>query len=817
MGRHLTTHPAVMPPPGSSPQKARQLCDTQLCARRISAAALGYQQQVIPHLCIGNGQGRGGAVISEYLILLRALGAQFQLRQLLTQLPRGFIITPLPAQLPQWLHYLLSPLGNTPLQACQVFRIKALAHGGQPGAVQQQVHIQIAVILQRQAGLGHALPGVMGQGVIPQWIVHSYSIWLPVPAAGRIRSLMIILRDISLRRGSKQLLHDANVTIQPGQRLALIGANGSGKSSLLSLLLGELGADHGTIEGMGKLRLSHMAQEVKATTLAAAEYVWRGDSELAGKRDRLQQLEEQGEFERAAAIHSQLEEIDGYSAERKAERLLQGLGFAEDAAARPVSDFSGGWRIRLNLARALMTPSDILLLDEPTNHLDLDATLWLQQWLQQYPGTLLMISHDRDFIDATCERILHIEQQQLFTYKGNYSDFERQRAERLANQQASYEKQQRRISEIDDFVRRFRYKATKAKQAQSRLKELERMQTLAPAHLDSPFDFSFPPPQRSSDPLLRLDDAVLGYPGREILRGVNLQLRPGSRYGLLGKNGAGKSTLLKSLVGELPLLGGKRSPGEHCSIGYFDQQQLEVLDLDASAALHLQRLSPQAREQDILNFLGGFNFRGDAATTAVAPFSGGEKARLALAMVVWQKPNLLVLDEPTNHLDLEMRHAMEVALQAYEGALILVSHDRHMLRNSAEDLLLVHDGRVEEYREDLGGYERWILSSYRQGDTPAQSGGDNSRREKRQQAAAQREKLRPLTKELNRTESDMSRVERELSLLQETLADAALYSEARKAELAQLLQAEGGLKAQAEQLEERWLELQQSVEDLESP
>ncbi|NCF16896.1 MAG: ATP-binding cassette domain-containing protein [Haliea sp.] len=627
---------------------------------------------------------------------------------------------------------------------------------------------------------------------------------------------MIILRDISLRRGSKRLLRDASVTIQPGQRLALIGANGSGKSSLFSLLLGELEADGGDIEGVGGMRLAHMAQEVQATAMPAGEYVWRGDGELAQLRDELRLLEDAGDFEKAAPVHNALEAIDGYGAERRAERLLQGLGFAADAPGRPVNDFSGGWRIRLNLARALMTPSDLMLLDEPTNHLDLDATLWLQQWLQQYPGTLLMISHDRDFIDATCERILHIEQGQLFSYKGNYSDFERQRAERLANQQASYDKQQRRIARIDDFVRRFRYKATKARQAQSRLKELERMQTLAPAHLDSPFDFSFPPPERSSDPLLRLDQASLGYGARTVLSGVDIQLRPGSRYGLLGRNGAGKSTLLKSLVGELPLLSGERRPGEHCRIGYFDQQQLEALDLEASPALHLQRLSPTAREQDILNFLGGFNFRGDAATSQVAPFSGGEKARLALAMVVWQKPNLLVLDEPTNHLDLEMRHAMEVALQAYEGALILVSHDRHMLRNSVEELLLVHDGDVKEYRDDLAGYERWILSSYQQVDKDPTRDSEGSRREKRKQAAAQRERLRPLKNAVASTEKDIATVEQALARLQEQLGDSELYSDGRREELADLLKREGELKTRAGELEERWLELQQSLEDLES-
>ncbi len=629
-----------------------------------------------------------------------------------------------------------------------------------------------------------------------------------------MRPLMIILRDIGLRRGSKLLLRDASVTIQPGQRLALIGSNGSGKSSLFSLLRGELTADSGEIEGFSGLRLAHMAQEVHATSMPAGEYVWRGDGTLAGLRDELARRESAGEFDAVARLHSRLEEIDGYSAERRAERLLQGLGFADGAAARPVQDFSGGWRIRLNLARALMTPSDLLLLDEPTNHLDLDATLWLQQWLQQYPGTLLMISHDRDFIDATCERILQIEHQQLHAYKGNYSDFERQRAERLANQQASYEKQQRRMAEIDDFVRRFRYKATKARQAQSRLKELERMQQLAPAHCDSPFDFSFRPPLKSSDPLLRLDGASLGYGGRAVLSQVELHLRPGSRLGLLGKNGAGKSTLLKSLVGELPLLAGDRTTGEHCCIGYFDQQQLESLDLEASAALHLQRLSPESREQEILNFLGGFNFRGDAATSAVAPFSGGEKARLALAMVVWQRPNLLVLDEPTNHLDLDMRHALEVALQAYEGALILVSHDRHLLRNSVDELLLVHDGRVESYPEDLEGYERWILSSYRAA-APADSGTpDNSRKEKRQQAAAQREKLRPLKKSIEQTEAAMASVEAEQAELQTRLGDTDLYTESRKQDLAQLLQREGELKVAATELEETWLEQQQALEEL---
>ncbi|MCL4104436.1 UNVERIFIED_CONTAM: hypothetical protein GTU68_047398 [Idotea baltica] len=627
---------------------------------------------------------------------------------------------------------------------------------------------------------------------------------------------MIILKDISLRRGTKILLQGANVTIRPGQRLALIGANGCGKSSLFSFLMGQLGADNGEIVGMNNLRISHMAQEVMATDIAAGEYVLRGDKQLADLRQQLRELESKGDFSAAANVHTALEDIDGYSAERRVERLLQGLGFAANAASRPVSDFSGGWRIRLSLARALMTPSDLLLLDEPTNHLDLDATLWLQQWLQQYSGTLVMVSHDRDFIDATCQRILHFEQQQLNAYTGNYSGFELLRAERLANQQATYEKQQRRVNEINDFVRRFRYKATKAKQAQSRLKELERMESVAPAHIDSPFDFSFPPPDKSSDPLLRLDRASLGYGDSAVLTKVDIQLRPGSRCGLLGKNGAGKSTLLKTLIGELPLLAGDRTAGEHCHIGYFDQQQLETLDLAASPALHLQRLNPRATDQQILNFLGGFNFRGDAAKDAIAPFSGGEKARLALAMVVWQRPNLLVLDEPTNHLDLEMRHAMEMALQSYEGAVILVSHDRHMLRNTVDDLLLVHDGRVEQYSDDLEAYESWVIKSYSAPSQDSAAKGDDSRKEKRQNTAAHRQKLRPLQRSIEKTEKQMEKTENELSKIQAQLADTDIYAGDRKLDLAELLKQEGEVKARAEQLEESWFSQQQELESLQS-
>jgi ATP-binding cassette subfamily F protein 3 len=626
---------------------------------------------------------------------------------------------------------------------------------------------------------------------------------------------MIILRNIGLRRGAKVLLADANLTIQPGQRLALIGANGCGKSTLFAFLLGELGADTGHVEGLDTLRIAAMAQEVAASDQQALEYLISGNQQVYALRQELHSAEQAGDFERVGQLHNALDALDGYAVERHAQLMLLGLGFSPEDSQRTLREFSGGWRIRLNLGRALMSPSDVLLLDEPTNHLDLDATLWLQQWLQAYPGTLILVSHDREFIDATCQQIIHMEHQGITTYKGNYSAFESQRAERLANQQASYAKQQRRISEIDDFVRRFRYKATKAKQAQSRLKELERMQKIAPAHVDSPFNFSFPEPERASDPLLRLDEAELGYDTEPVLRGVDLQLRPGSRLGLLGRNGAGKSTLLKSLTGELPLLAGDRTLGAHGRIGYFDQHQLEALDLDASAALHLQRVRPTAREQEILNFIGGFNFSGDTATKPIRPFSGGEKARLALALTVWQRPNLLILDEPTNHLDMEMRLALTMALQTYSGAMVLVTHDRHLLRNTVDELLLVHDGRVDIYEQDVSSYENWILKQNPQADPAPRAEPAGNRKQQRREAALQREQLKPVRQALALAEKGMARAETKLDAIEEQLTEADLYSEARKEELADLVWRQGRLRAEADQLEEHWLELQEELENLE--
>ncbi|HET8709768.1 MAG TPA: ATP-binding cassette domain-containing protein, partial [Spongiibacteraceae bacterium] len=468
---------------------------------------------------------------------------------------------------------------------------------------------------------------------------------------------MIELQSIALQRGNKILLQDASLRIHPGEKTALVGANGAGKTSLFLLLMGRLQVDRGQLSIPTAWRIAHMAQEVAAGDRSALDYVIDGDTEL---RRIEQALATETDDNKLAHLYADMDTIDGYTAGRRAEQLLLGLGFPQEKWQAPVSSFSGGWRIRLNLAQALMCPSDLLLLDEPTNHLDLDASLWLEQWLARYRGTLVLISHDRDFIDNTCEQIVHIENAQLTRYRGNYSSFERQRAERLAQQQIAYEKQQERIAHVQSFIDRFRAKATKAKQAQSRIKELERMEMLVPAHVDSPFDFAFPKPDRFSDPLLNLSQATLGYTGKPLLHSVNLSIHPGSRIGLLGANGAGKSTLLKSLAGALPLLDGERIEGEHLKLGYFTQHQLEALDLNASPALHVQRMSPQAREQDIRDFLGGFDFRGDMALSPIRNFSGGEKARLALALIVWQKPNLLLLDEPTNHLDLEMCHALTV-------------------------------------------------------------------------------------------------------------------------------------------------------------
>ena len=629
---------------------------------------------------------------------------------------------------------------------------------------------------------------------------------------------MIKLDQISLQRGSKFLLEKASVVFHPGQKIALIGANGSGKSSLFQLFLGKLTADEGSVAIPVHWRIAHMAQEVATSNRKALDFIIDGDHQLRGIEAAIDKAEREENHTLMANLHEQLDTIDGYNARVRAEQLMLGLGFKLDDRDKPANSFSGGWRIRLNLAQALMSPSDLLLLDEPTNHLDLDAELWLEQWLQRYQGSLLLISHDRDFIDSVCEGIVHIEHQTLNTYRGNYSAFERQRAEKLAQQQVNYEKQQRRKDEINDFVRRFRAKATKAKQAQSRLKELGRMEDIAPAHIDSPFNFSFPEPEKFSDPLLNLSHASLGYNQDPIVSHINLSIHPGSRIGLLGANGAGKSTLIKSLAKEIDLLSGEFTEGENLQLGYFSQHQLEALDLDASPMLHLQRLDAQAREQDIRNFLGGFNFHGDMAVGSIRHFSGGEKARLALAIVVWQKPNLLLLDEPTNHLDLEMCHALTMALQVFEGAVIIVSHDRHLLRNTVDQFLLIAGGKAQAYDGDLDDYSRWLISQRKQ-DAPASAPGSDSpgksgKKEQRQQAAEIRKQLNPISNAIKKIEHQMEKTDKLLKGMEAELGDNDLYKANNNEKLQQLLRRQGHLKLEKNHDEERWFELTEKLESL---
>lgn len=625
---------------------------------------------------------------------------------------------------------------------------------------------------------------------------------------------MIQLQKVSLQRGHKLLLEDADLSIYPGQKKGIVGANGSGKSSLFKLLLGELHEDSGLLSMPKEWQLAHMAQEIVSNDRSAKEFVIDGDQSLRTVEAAIDAAQNHGE--KLAALYQQLEAIDGYTATARAEQLLHGLGFQPEDSTKNASAFSGGWRIRLNLAQALMCRSDLLLLDEPTNHLDLDATLWLEKWLQNYKGTLLIISHDRDFLDNIVDGIVHLHQIHIHAYSGNYSSFEQQRAERLAQQSAEFQKQQVRIAEIESFVRRFRAKATKARQAQSRLKELERMEKIAPAHVDSPFSFSFPEPDRIPQTMITLDNTSIGYDQKPIVDKIELSLLGSSRIGLLGHNGAGKSSLLKALAGELQPLTGKRIESAHVKCGYFAQHQMEALDLNASCALHLQRLNPKATEQEVRNFLGGFGFQGDRAFEVIEHFSGGEKARLALAILAWQKPNILLLDEPTNHLDLEMRHALTLALQSWQGALVVVSHDRHLLRTTVDEFLLVDSGSICEFEGTLDDYQKWLLDS----NQPVQDNASKTtepkrdRKEERQQEAAIRAQLTPFTKKINRLEKQLTTIGDTLSTIETALANPDLYNESSN-ELPELLKSQGEHKRQQETLELEWMTLCEEKESIE--
>ncbi len=644
---------------------------------------------------------------------------------------------------------------------------------------------------------------------------------------------MLTITDLSLQRGGVWLLENVNLTVQPGQRVAIVGANGAGKSSLFQLLLGQLAPEQGSVALPGGCRIAHMAQEVAASSRSARDFVLDGDTELRRMERALAEAEAGGDDHAIARLHGELDIHEAWSAPRRAETLLRGLGFADSDAGRPVSAFSGGWRIRLNLAQALMRPSDLLLLDEPTNHLDLDACLWLENWLRKYPGTLLFISHDRDFMDRVATHLVHFDQKQLVLYTGNYSAFERQRAERLAQQQASFERQQARIAEIQRFIDRFKAKATKARQAQSRVKALERMEKIAPAHVDSPFSFEFPVADKVSNPLLSIRHGVAGHGDVPILKNINVTLLPGTRVGLLGPNGAGKSTFMDALRGTGTLLSGERTCGEHLAIGYFAQHQLESLDLDASPFLHLQRLAPTASEQKVRDFLGGFDFHGDEALAPIRSFSGGEKARVALAVIAWQKPNLLLLDEPTNHLDLEMRQALTMALQNFDGAIVVVSHDRHLLRNTVDEFWLVCDGAVGEYEGDLEDYERWLAERRKDEESPPRRevvGGQeksvntagpatltaDERKARKRQEAELRQKLSPWRKKQGTLEIRMEQLQQKLATVEQNLADPGLYDDQQKVRLKELLAEQAELKRELEDVEAEWLEVSETVESLEA-
>lgn len=638
--------------------------------------------------------------------------------------------------------------------------------------------------------------------------------------SAKLAYIMIKLENIKLQRGPQVLLNDTSLTLHPKQKAGFIGANGAGKSSLFALLRGQLTLDGGELYIPKEWRIAHMRQEITDQTRLAVDYVLDGDTHLRHIQKQLHEAETKHDGAELAHWHTELENAEGYTADARARRLLAGLGFSNEEMEKPIKHFSGGWQMRLNLAQALMCPSDLLLLDEPTNHLDLDAIIWLEGWLKSYQGTLVLISHDRDFLDSVVDHIIHLEQQKLTLYTGGYSAFERTRAERLAQQQQAYEKQQTQRAHMESFITRFKAKASKARQAQSRIKALEKLGELAPAHVDSPFNFSFRESDKISSTLLGLREAELGYPDKTVLSNVKLHIVPGARIGLLGPNGAGKSTLIKTLAGELSLLNGQHTQGENLAIGYFAQHQLDALDNQASPLLHLQRIAPNEREQTLRNFLGGFDFKGDRCDEIITNFSGGEKARLALALIAWQKPNLLLLDEPTNHLDLEMRHALTMALQEFSGAVLVVSHDRHLLKSTTDEFLLVANGKVTAFEGDLDDYARWLID-YRTLQQPAPSQSSTVSEEKvdkkaqRQQAANLRQQLAPYKKEADKLEKALEKLQSQLVIIEEKLADSSLYEASQKDHLRQLLEQQTDLKNQQAITEENWLSALEKLESLE--
>ena len=628
---------------------------------------------------------------------------------------------------------------------------------------------------------------------------------------------MIEIKNLTLQRGLKVLLEQAALSLAPGRRVGLIGKNGSGKSSLFALLKGEITADKGDVSIPKHWKTAAVAQETPALDISALDYVLQGDGELQLFQTALHEAEAKNDGMKQAEYHAKLEEIDAYSAPARAAKLLSGLGFSQEEHGRPVKSFSGGWRMRLNLAQALMCRADLLLLDEPTNHLDLETVLWLENHLSGLPCTQIIISHDRDFLNATTTQTVELSDQKLTLYGGNYDFYQAERARRLAQQQAAYLKQQAQIKHLQSFIDRFKAKATKAVQAQSRMKALDKLERIAPAHFDSGFSFEFDSPAHLPNPLLQLDKADLGYGGEPVLHGIDLSLESGARYGLLGVNGSGKSTFIKTLADELNVLSGRIVRSDKLNIGYFAQHQLDTLRPDQSPLWHIQKLSPDVREQEIRNFLGSFNFVGDAALQKTEPFSGGEKARLALAMIVWQKPNLLLLDEPTNHLDLDMRHALTLALQSFQGALIVVSHDRSLLEATTDSFLLIEQGRLKTFDGDLEDYRRYRLAQENAAAPAASSQSQNRKDTKRVEAQIRQEKARlgkPLQQKISQAEKEIAALSEIQTACEAFLAQEDAYSDANKTKLQQTLAQLAETKVKLEKQEENWLAWQEELEQI---
>ena len=613
---------------------------------------------------------------------------------------------------------------------------------------------------------------------------------------------MLSFNGLALRRSTTLLFEAVDLKVYPGQKLGITGANGCGKSSLFALIRGELAADQGDFSMPQQWALAWVEQETVLSKRIAVEYVIDGDAELRRVEAQLQRAELKPEPMLIASCHERLQEIEGYQATSRAARLLAGLGFSEADIHRPLNEFSGGWIMRLNLARALMCRSDLLLLDEPTNHLDLDAVIWLEQWLRRYPGTLLLISHDRDFLDAVVNCVAHIENQHIDLYRGNYSAFEVQRVERLAQQQAAHQKQQQSIAHMQAYIDRFRAQATKARQAQSRIKALERMQLIGPAHVDSPFHFEFRAPKSIPTSLLKLEQVSTGYGDQRVLENIDFSLIPGERIGLLGLNGAGKTTFIKLLADELPVFGGQLTRARDLQIGYFAQHQVEQLDPEANALLTLQRLDAKLNEREIRSYLGGFNFRGEKVLQPIASFSGGQKARLVLALLIWQRPNLLLLDEPTNHLDLEMRLALNQALQGFEGSVILVSHDRHLLRSVCDDLWLVDGGHLQNFDGDLDDYPAWLA---RRKATPAEVDVPSGQPPDRRQLKTQLNRLKKL-------ETEMASLTAACAGLEQQLGEQSIYQAENRDQLKASLAEQAQKSKQLAQVEEEWLNLSEAIE-----